>query len=221
MPHPDQGIGVELVRALGAGIGRDVVFVWREPGLGLEQAVVDGACDMAPGVVLDPGPMARGGEFPGILLSRPYAAAGYHLIGNVGAGPVRSLAELGEMRIAVEATSVPIYTLKQRGHPVHALEDYDSVIRAVAQGRTPYGYLWDPIDARKLRDRSDVVMVEAFEPEERWDFGLAVRVEDTGLLKTVDTAVAELLRSGAVERTFAEYEVPYLTPEARRTVAGK
>jgi hypothetical protein len=150
----------------------------------------------------------------GLALSTPYLGAGYQLVRRSDAPPVRSLAELGEARIGVEVESVPIYTLKQRGHRVHALDDSDAVIEAVADGRVRYGYLWGPLATWLLRDRADVVPVREFEPEERWDFALIVREAAVPLRERLDGALRRLVATGAIEEIAGRYGVRYLRPES-------
>lgn len=213
MPHPDRGIEVELARALAGRLGRTAVLVWRAPGSeSPDRAVLSGECDLAPGAVADSTTLARGGAVPGIALSRPYAAAGYLLVRHRNAPPARRLTDIGDERIGVEIESVPIYTLKQRGHRVHALDDYDAVIRAVAEGRISYGYLWGPLAAWLVRDREDVLLVDGFQTADRWSLSFALRAEDTALRVALDEAVAQMVETGAVARLFAKYGVPFLEP---------
>jgi polar amino acid transport system substrate-binding protein len=221
MPHPDRGIEVEIARAVAKQLGREAVFVWRTPGAETaDRAVIAQECDVAPGAVTDPAPLARGAARPGIALTRPYATTGYLLIRRADAAPVRRMAELGDVRIAVETESVAIYTLKQRGHRVHALDDYDAVIRAVADGRVSYGYLWGPLAAWLIRDRDDLLLVEDFESEDRWNFSLAVRAEDTALRRDLDEALLRMLETGAVADIFGKYGVPYVRPQVDPSQAG-
>lgn len=213
MPHPDRGIEVELARRLAEELGREPVFVWRAPGEDSpDLSVLAGECDVAPGAVAEPGLMMARGAVPGISLTLPYAAAGYLLIRSADAARAPSLAAVGDARIGVETTSIPIYTLKQRGHRVFALDDYDAVIRAVADGRAEYGYLWGPLAAWLLRERSDVRLAEEFEPVDLWNFSLAIREGDEELREALDAAVARLVESGEVARIFTSYGVPYLPP---------
>lgn len=213
MPNPDRGIEVDLARAVAERLGRRAAFVWRAPGAeSPDRAVLDGECDLAPGAVTDPAPLARGGAVPGIALTRPYASAGYLLLRHPDAAPVRTLSAIGDVRIGVEIESVPIYTLKQRGHKVYAVDDYDAVIRAVVDGRAPYGYLWGPLAAWLVREREDVLLVPEFEVVDRWNLAFALRDEDVQLRATVDEALGSILATGAAARIFEKYGVPYLEP---------
>lgn len=214
MPHPDRGIEVDLARALAERLGREAVFVWRGPGSHApDQALLNDECDVAPGAVTDPAPLARGGVVPGIALSRPYAAAGYLLVRRADAAPVRRLADIEEARIGVEMESVAIYTLKQRGHRVYAVDDYDAVLRAVAEGHISYGYIWGPLAAWLLRDRTDVRLASNFEMVDHWNFSLATRQADAALAAALDQAIEELVRNGEMASIFASYGVPYMVPQ--------
>lgn len=216
--HPPSGVELEIAQAIAQHLGTKAEFVWRDADEeGLEQGVLEGRCDAALGVMVETGGMAGAPAAPGVTRTRPYYGAGYVLIHRTGTLPVGTLAELGDSRIAVEAESVPVYTLKQRGHPVHVFFDYGAVAAAVAEGRVPYGYLWGPVAARLLRDRSDVVIASDFQPEDRWNFALAVRENDSTLLAELNEAVEALHREGTVARIFSRNGVPYLTPEVHPT----
>lgn len=207
------GFEVEFARSLAERLGAEARFEWLEPHTdSFEQAVLEGRCDAALGAIVDPGPMAGDRTIAGVALTEPYYGAGYLLIQRVGTRSVRSLPELGDARIGVEMESIPIFTLRQRGHNMYALRDYEAVIEAVAERRVDYGYLWGPLAAWLLRDRTDVVASEGFEPVERWNFALAVREEEEELLRHLNAAIRELARSKEIARIFASYGVPYLPP---------
>lgn len=219
LSHPEVGIEVEFARALAAQLGAEARFAWAEHAESPDAALLEGRCDAALGAVVDPGPMADGRAPPGTALTAPYYGAGYVLIRRAGAPPARTLEELGETRVAVEMESVPIYTLKQRGNRVYALDDYEAVIEAVADGRVEYGYVWGPLGAWILRDRSDVEVAGEFEPVERWHFALLVREGEEELRRRLDAAIHALLTRGEVERIFAGHSVPYLSPGAPAAAA--
>lgn len=214
MSHPDRGIDVELARAIGQRLERPVAFVWHAPGIALDRAILDGRCDLAPGAVLDEGSIARSGVPDGLALTTPYAGAGYLLLRRADAPPVRRLSELGDERIGVEMESVAIYTLKQRGHRVYALDDYSAVIRALADGRIDYGYLWGPLAAWVAADREELRVAPEFEPVERWDLAFAVAAGDAPLRSAVDRAIAAMVRADEVAAIFGRWGVPYLPPRA-------
>ena len=216
--HPPSGVEVEVAQAIAQRLGAKAEFVWRDADEeGLEQGVLEDRCDAALGVMADAGSMAGGPPPPGVIRTQPYYSAGYVLIHRPDASPARTLAELAGTRIAVEAESVPVYTLKQRGHPIHAFFDYDAVIAAIADGRVEYGYLWGPVAARLLHGRKDVVIASGFQPEDRWNFALSVREHDARLREELNKAVELLVREGVVAEIFARHGVPYLTPEHRST----
>jgi ABC-type amino acid transport substrate-binding protein len=211
---PPRGIEVEIARAISERLGREALFVWRDAHgeESPEEALQDGRCDVAAGAIVDPGPMAERRRVPGLALTDPYYSAGYLLIHRPEVPSAGGLAELRDVRIGVEMVSIPIYTLKLRGHKVYALDDHDDVIKAVADGRIDYGYVWGPLVAWLLRNRNDVVLAGAFEPVDRWNFALAVRREDEPLRRALNRAIRELVGSGAVAAIFAKYDVPYLAP---------
>lgn len=214
--HPPSGVELEVAHAVAQHLGREAEFVWREPDEeGQEEGVLQGRCDAALGVMVETDGIAGNPPLPGVTRTRPYYGAGYVLIHRPGTRPVQTLGELKDTRIAVETESVPIYTLKLRGQPVHALFSSDAVIKAVADGRVDYGYLWGPVAARLLNGRKDVVIASGFRPEDRWNFALAVRDEDTEIRTKLNEAIAMLVRAGVISDLFARHGVPYLTPEQR------
>ncbi len=208
---PPAGIEVELARRIAAGLGQRALFRWADATQDVEAQVLEGRCDAAFGAIEEPGSMADGLLLPGGALTEPYHSAGYLLIRHQDAPPVHSLDEI-ESRIAVEMESIPIYTLKQRGHSVFALDDYEAVIRAVAERRVDYGYIWGPLAAWLLRDREDVVLVDGFQAQDRWNFTLVVRADDPAFRDALSAAILELRRTGEVERIFAAHGIPYLPP---------
>ena len=129
--------------------------------------------------------------------------------------PARTLAELGRERLAVEKMSIPVFTLRQRGHEVYVVNDAEAVIAALAGNRTAYGYLWGPIAGWLLRDRRDVLIVEEFVPVDLWDFGIAVRAGDEELQADLNDAVARALEDGVTARLFAAHNVPWTAPRHR------
>lgn len=211
---PPSGIEVEIARAVSERLGREALFVWRDAHgeESPEEALQEGRCDVAAGAIVDPGPMAEGRRVPGLALTDPYYSAGYLLIRRPEVPSAGALAELGDTRIGVEMISIPVYTLKLRGHKVYAMHDHKEVIEAVADGRIDYGYIWGPLAAWLLRGRKDVVLAEGFEPVDRWNFALAVRQEDEPLRQALNGAIREFVGSGGAAATFARYHVPYLAP---------
>jgi ABC-type amino acid transport substrate-binding protein len=212
--HPETGIEVEIARAISERLGREALFVWRDAHdeESPEEALREGRCDVAAGAIVDPGPMAEGRRVPGLALTDPYYNAGYLLIHRPEVPSAGGLAELRDLRIGVEMISIPIYTLKLRGHKVFALHDHDAVIKAVADGRIDYGYIWGPLAAWLLRNRGDVVLASDFQPEERWNFALAVREADTELRQALNRGIREMVEGGSLTGIFSKYHVPYYAP---------
>lgn len=211
--HPPWGIDGELAQKLGAKLNREAIFVWiSEEEESPEAALTEGRCDMAMGAIVEAGGMAQRSTVPGLALTSPYYTAGYMLIHQPSRSSPSKLEELSGQRVAVEMVSIPIYTLKQRGHSVYAVDDSEAVVKAVAESRVPYGYVWGPVGAWLIRDRDDVRLSTSFDPVERWSFAIATRAADQQLRKRIDEALRELVSTGEVQRIFARYDVPYLKP---------
>ena len=211
--HPPWGIDGELVRKLGEQLNRPTSFVWiSEEEETPEEALREGRCEVATGAIVEADGLARPIAVPGLELTEPYYTAGYVLIHEASRPSPRSLADVGEERIGVEMISIPIYTLKQQGRRVYALDDTEAVVRAVADGRASYGYVWGPVGAWLLRERSDVVLGQEYQPEEKWSFALAVRSGADGLRAELNQGLAELTRSGVITAIFEDFGIPYLPP---------
>jgi polar amino acid transport system substrate-binding protein len=217
---PEGQLEAQLARALGRGVGTEARVRWIEGDSGtVEEAVREGRCDAALGVIVDPGPMAPKRDLAGLALTAPYAGTGYVLIRRADAPPAPTLSGLGERRIAVETESVPIYTLRHRGNRVHALHDYHAVVEAVTNGRADYGYLWGPLAGWLLRGRQDVVIATEFQPVDRWEFAVAIRDAEGGLRESLNGAIHALFEDGSIMRIFRKYHVPLHSP-ARGQKAG-
>jgi ABC-type amino acid transport substrate-binding protein len=212
---PPRGVEVSFARALAGRLGRTAAFHWMGVEEDAGQAVLDGHCELALGAVVDDGSLADARLRSGLALSEPYYAAGYVLVRRADATPVRRLSELREVRVGVESESVAIFSLKLRGHHVHVLPDHAAVIRAIATGNVAYGYVWGPLAAWSLRARTDILIEDAFEVEERWGFALAIDSTDTALLGRVNREIRRMRNGGIIGEIFSEYGIPYLAPRAR------
>lgn len=207
------GFEIEFAEALAQSLGREARFEWIDPVDDLvENVVLEGRCDAALGAIVEPGEMVGARPVTGVALTEPYYSAGYHLIRAASARPVRTLEELRETRIALEGESIVTYTLRQKGQPVHVLRTFDGVVRALADGRAEYGYLWGPVAAWLLRERSDVVMEPEFRPTELWNFAMAVRETDEDLRQALNRSIREMVESGSLAGIFSKYQVPYIAP---------
>ena len=223
-PHEAEGDGpaAALARLLAAqlGGGAQVVAIGADE-VSAADAVRAARCDVAVGMLAEPGPMAERPDTAGLALTRPYYAAGYVLVRRPDAPPVRSLAEVGGRRIAVEGESVAAFTLRHRGYRVHVFPDRDGVVAAVADGRAAVGYLWGPHAAPMLRARPDVVVAPEFTPPDRWRFALATRAGDAAGRARLNRAVGALLLDGAIERLAARYHLACCDGDVRRGGASR
>ncbi len=207
------GFEIEFAEALATRLGREARFEWIDPVDDLvEKAVLEGRCDAALGAIVEPGDLVGARPVTGVTLTEPYYSAGYLLIRRADARPVRSLEELRGTRIALEGESIVTYTLRQQGQPVHVLRSYDGVVRALADGRAEYGYLWGPVAAWLLRERSEVVVEKDFQPTQLWSFAMAVREADTELRQALNRGIREMVEGGSLTGIFSKYHVPYYAP---------
>lgn len=200
------GYDVEIARVVATRAGLEPRFTWLDAGRdSFEEAVRQGRCDAALGVLVDPGPMAEAPSLDGLALTRAYHATGYVLVRRPDAPALRTLLEADTMRLAVEGESVVAYTLRQRGHRVHVLYGPDAVIGAVAEGRARYGYLWGPIAGWMLRGHPQVLVDSAFRADDGWRFAMGVRAADPALRRRLDAAIAAALGDGTIDRICRAY----------------
>lgn len=205
--NPPSGFEVEFAKAVAKRIGAEADFVWLSSHAdSFEQAVLDARCDVALGAIMETEPMAGSRTLKGVVLTKPYYGAGYILIRRADAPSVNSLDELGENRVAIEAESIVAYTLRQSGRKVHLLKDAEAVIKAVADGRERYGYLWGPIASWNLQGRKDVIVESNFTSPDQWLFAMAVREKDAELLKKLNKAVRSLSKSKTTARLMTAYD---------------
>lgn len=212
----EPGLEVEFARAIAAAASLEAAFVWLDvEHESFEDAVRDGRCRVALGVLADPGAMAERPALHGLVLTEPYYATGYLVIRRPSTRALTQLAEAGNARFALEGESVVAYTLRQRGRSVQVLFEHGDVIDAVAQDRVPYGYLWGPIAGWQLRSREDLVIDPAVAAEDQWPFALAVRSTDTALRDRLSAGIARVLHSGEGDRICRSYGIPGCAPETR------
>ena len=215
------GFEVDLARALAERLGRQARFEWLDPHNDFtEKAVLDGRCDAALGAIVEPGGMTGAQPINGIALTEPYYSAGYLLIRGPATTPVGALEALRGTRIALEGESLVTYTLRQQGHQVYVLRDYEAVVDAVADGRAEYGYLWGPLAASLTYDRNDVILAEDFQPSELWSFAMAVPEAKNYLRQALNRGIREMVEGGSLDAIFSKYRVPYIAP-ARRPPANE
>jgi ABC-type amino acid transport substrate-binding protein len=208
----EAGVDVELARALASEMGRGASFSWQSSAHDAETALKQGQCDVIPSALAETGTLA-GPPLTSVQLTRPYYAGAYWIVRAADASPLRVLGQARDTRLAVEGDSVVAYTLRHQGQKVQVMFNAEAIIEALANGKITYGYLWGPVAAWQLRDHKQVVLAPEFQPEERWDFALAVRQDDTQLLQKLNTALTRLINAGEVEAAFRRYSLPYLPPK--------
>ncbi|MCW8193654.1 transporter substrate-binding domain-containing protein [Proteobacteria bacterium 005FR1] len=212
----ESGLEVEIARQLAATLETKAELVWLASASEFEQALVEKHCDLVPGALAEAGTLA-GPPLAGVRLTRPYYAAGYHLIRRPDTPSVSELEALGQMRLGIEGDSIVNFTLRQRGQPVQVMFNTDAVVNTIASGELDYGLVWGPVAAWELRHRSDVVLDSMYSVEPRWRFAIAVHNEQTALWRKVDSALQHLLENGDIAQLFADRGVPYLHPDSAGT----
>lgn len=199
------GYEVEIARALARELGAEAAFTWVDLAHGtLEDGVREGRCDVATGVLVDPGPFAAAADLRGLETTCPYYATGYTLLRRAGSPAPRTLEELGEERIAVEGESIATFTLRQRGRRVYVVPDLHAVLRAVDEARAKFGYAWAPRAAWAVRDRMDVVVTPPLAGGDSWSFAMAVRA-GSPLRARLDPGIRALRERGAVAEELGRY----------------
>lgn len=208
---PLPGYEHDVAAAIAEALGAAMYVEWTVPSPGeLERALLDGRCDAVPGALAESATLAASVGHDEIALTRPYYGTGYFVVRRAAAEPLATLAALGDRRIAVEAESVVVYTLRQRRHGVFVVYDHAALLNAVASEQAAYGYAWGPVAAWTLRKRDDLVVAPEFAPSDRWDFSIAVRASDESLREEIDGAIGALVARGDVRRIMERYEMAWL-----------
>lgn len=208
-----EGIEVELVRAISARARVTPRFTWLEIYGGRpEQALRDGRCDAAVGIIAGTHGLAERPSLEGLAITAPYYATEYLVLRKRGTEPLQRLEQAADTRLAVEGESVAAYTLRQRGRRVHVVPTHEDVVAAVTEGRARYGYVWGPVTAWAIRDDPMLVLEALQDAPDRWNFALAVRAGDADLRKRLDAAIAALQRDGTADRVCRAYQLPRCRP---------
>ncbi len=156
-----------------------------------------GLCDVLLGVTPDDRFEHR------VQFSRPYYVAKYQVVVRVGRGDSTSTEPLGvEEGLALRGLN---------GRAVKTFSSTEAILEAVADGRTPAGYV---VSTRASwlaneRWRDKLVFLPTIEKQDCFPISAAVRKSDGELKDEIDRAWDALDRSGQLAQVLARWHVPY------------
>jgi mono/diheme cytochrome c family protein len=170
--------------------------------------LLDGACDLFPGLPLSPG---FADEYPRLGFSRPYYTMRHVIVTRAEAG-VSGVADLRSEPTAVEALSHADLFLLGRGYPRRTYRTQEAAFTGMRSGDARAALLWAPM-AGWLTQRaraSNLVVVTVSEGDLAVDVGIAFRRGDAALKPALDQAIAKVAQSGAIATSLGRYGVPRL-----------
>jgi polar amino acid transport system substrate-binding protein len=212
------GFDVELLRALAREMGVKLRIEWLDTrGHTAIGKLLDRESDLAFGTPIDDNAVEDDDELAGkLLFSQPYYGTGYVLLVRKKGPRIKGLAELkGDKarRLAAEAGSIADYRLRQRGYLRTLYRNQLAVLKGLHDRTVDYAYLWANV-AWLIHTSPDfaVELVADYVPEDHWNIAIAMRQGDEEFKRHVDTALAKLIKDGAVQRALARYHMPYFAP---------
>jgi mono/diheme cytochrome c family protein len=163
-------------------------------------------CDFVVGVPVD---KRLEGASPRMALTRPYLTTGFAVVvgPNVQAG---SLADLKGKRIGVEMHTAADFRLFERGYDRDLYENQAQLFKALVDGKIAAGVMWAPVAGWLTQQQPSAklrILAEA-QQELTFPLAIAVRKEDSDLLKALDQAADSLIRSGKRDEIVSRYGFP-------------
>ena len=210
------GFDVELMRLVGARIGRPLQEVWLadddrltdidKSDLPLKN-LARGECDAVASV---PGENALAAMKGRLALSRPYYGVGFELVGPPTLPG--DLAALRGRKVSVQNASVANLVAVSMGLDWTAQASAMAQLETLDAGKAQAALVWGPelgALGRKPKPGSQPPAVL------RWNEHVATRAADKALAAAIDDAIAGLTSSGVVTQLLVKYGVPAHAPFQR------
>jgi polar amino acid transport system substrate-binding protein len=123
--------------------------------------------------------------------------------------PYRSLADVKGMTVGAQAGTVYVDFLKKEGQfgEVKVYDSLADILRDVSLGRIKAGFGDGPILAYQLSQNKDfkAKLVRSYEPKMAGSVGIGVRKGEAELLKKINTSLAKLKASGALDKILVKW----------------
>jgi ABC-type amino acid transport substrate-binding protein len=156
-------------------------------------------------------------DSPKVTIGVPYYGAAFELIGRDGNVP-SSLDTLGNVSVAVQAQTVANFVLAARKAKMQTFFSVEEALTGVAKGEATAALVWGPSAGWHVRNHPELKLVFAshYVPPAVvcWNESVATRKSDTALRERIDTALAQLSESGALQTLLARYGIPFHKPFA-------
>jgi polar amino acid transport system substrate-binding protein len=199
-PREIIGFEVDLMDAVGKGLNRKSVFVQNQwDGLipGLQRGNYDLAVN---GIEITDDRKQQ------VNFSIPYYACGEQLSVRVDENTINSLADLkGKVVGTLKASLAQRILEREGGIEVRSYENQNNAYDDLALGRLQAVLMDWPIAVYYSKPNPKLKF--AGPSIERMEYGIAVRKEDTELLKQVNDALLALIRSGELRRIYEKWDI--------------
>jgi polar amino acid transport system substrate-binding protein len=208
--HPEPaGLDYEIAGLLAKELGVRLRVYWAYSSHDSYPSKLSrGLCDVLLGVAADDRFEQR------VNFSRPYYLAKYQFVVRGGQKAPTVLEPIGvEEGLALRGLE---------GRVVKTRPSTEAILEAVAEGKTPAGYV---VSTRASwlayeRWRDKLVFLRAIEPQDCFPICAAVRRSDGDLKEAIDRAWDALDRSGELAKVFARWHVPYEPPQRIDSTKG-
>lgn len=203
-PGYDLEIAGEFAKSLGAKLQYHWFATLHTPRV-LRQ-LYEEKCDFVVGIPVD---KRLEGASPRMALTQPYLTTGFGVV----VGPnvqAQSLNELKGKRIGVEMHSAADFLLFDLGHQRDLYDSQATLFKALADGEVEAGVMWAPAAGWLTSQQSSAKLriLQETRPELTFPLAVAVRKDDSDLLKALNQATDELIRSGKRDEIVGRYGFP-------------
>ncbi|MDR3634583.1 MAG: transporter substrate-binding domain-containing protein, partial [Isosphaeraceae bacterium] len=205
-----RGLDVALAQRLGQALGRPVEFHWCANTDCAWHCLPAGRCDVVLGQPENSSPPHAA------AWSVPYARSQFGLVVRRDGKRVRSFDDLRGKRVGIVTGTVAI---AEKDHAVTRFKTRGELLDGFDKAGLEAAFLDADFAAWYLHGHEGLQLrlVPDFAPRERWNMALAVRPQDASLLVEINRSLAQLAESGALEKIYAEYGVPFRPPFAGET----
>jgi ABC-type amino acid transport substrate-binding protein len=209
---PDEpGFDVELARLVAEELGSTPAMVWIPTGWGRRaiSRLLDGDCDMFPGLPVDP----RFDMGPRLTMSDPYYVLGHALL-VPATSDIKTLDDLQGKKVSVEVASVADDWAAKHGvsRAIYPRFRPEEAVKAVAAREADAALMWTAV-AGYLAKRSPELalrLIEVSGPDFQFGMGFAMRKRDADLRAGLNAALARVGRD-RVTAILARYGVTSAT----------
>jgi hypothetical protein len=215
------GYDLEIIRAIAKVTGSRVEYVWADTGtrggLGraLRNSIVQKKCNLFMGLGVSNQPNDEMKE-KHLVFTRPYMSEAFVLVDKAAAGSKTKLSDFKDAKIGVAMSTPADAYLFDHGYQRSVFVRDRVIFKALEAGDIDVALVWSPDLAyiRKDAVKANFQVLSNYVPEDglRWNIAIAVPENDTALKQMLDSAIADLLKSGEIAHIVESYGVPFYPP---------